>query len=147
MPAVQCLGISFNFFMTSDTPLIQIFEGIPEEISNVSLRRNKSSGVRTVLMTFKELKSIERFNSFRKKFSNSLRLSDEEGVISVEPSSVKFIFSGPEGDDFERLDCEFEIPRDDHWERFMRFMNRYAQANGMAYSETQKTAASQAGAS
>ncbi|MBD1894568.1 photosystem II reaction center protein Psb28 [Coleofasciculus sp. FACHB-129] len=130
--------------MTSNTPLIQFFEGIPEEIGNVSLRRNRSSGVRTVLMTFNELKAIEKFNSFKNKFSNGLRLTDEEGEISVEPSSVKFVFSGPEGDDFQRLDCEFEIQREDHWERFMRFMNRYAEVNGMAYNDTKKTPDSEA---
>ncbi|NEP61897.1 MAG: photosystem II reaction center protein Psb28, partial [Symploca sp. SIO2G7] len=31
--------------MASQTPSIQFFEGIYEELSNVSLRRNRSSGV------------------------------------------------------------------------------------------------------
>jgi len=119
--------------MTSPIASIYFFEGIPEELSNVSLRRNRGSGVRTVLLSFKELKSLERFNSFTKRFTNSLLLSDEEGEIRVTPSSVKFIFGGPEGDDFERMDCAFEIEQEDHWERFMRFMNRYAEANGMVY--------------
>lgn len=119
--------------MTSPIASIYFFEEIPEELSNVSLRRNRGSGVRTVLLSFKELKSLERFNSFTKRFTNSLLLSDEEGEIRVTPSSVKFIFGGPEGDDFERMDCAFEIEQEDHWERFMRFMNRYAEANGMVY--------------
>jgi photosystem II Psb28-2 protein len=33
------------------------------------------------------------------------------------------------------MDCAVEIEQEDHWERFMRFMNRYAQANGMEYQE------------
>lgn len=122
--------------MTVNTPSIQFFEGLPEELSNVSLRRSKTSGARSVVMTFNSLKAIERFNSFRKKFSNSMQLTDEEGVISVEPSGVQFIFSGPEGDDLERVECKFEIEQEDHWERFMRFMHRYAEANGMGYSES-----------
>jgi len=121
--------------MTSLTPSIQFFEGIPEDLSNVSLRRTRSTGVRNVLMTFKQLNALERFNSFTKKFSNALRLTDEEGVINVEPSSVQFIFGGPEGNQLDRVECKFEIEQEDHWERFMRFMNRYAEANGMAYSE------------
>ena len=124
--------------MTAQIPSIQFFEGIYEELSNVSLRRNRNCGIRNVLMSFKSLKALEKFNSFTKKFSKSLMLIDEEGTISVEPSSVKFIFSGDEGDDLERVDCQFEIEREDHWERFMRFMNRYAEANGMAYGETGK---------
>jgi photosystem II Psb28-2 protein len=121
--------------MNSQIPQIEFFEGIPEELSDVSLRRNRSSGVRSVMMTFKQLKATERFNSFTKRFSNSMRLIDTEGEISVEPNSVKFIFSGPEGDELERVECKFEIDREDHWERFMRFMQRYAEANGMEYGE------------
>jgi len=123
--------------MTDQSPTIEFFDGISEELDDVSLRRNKTSGARSVLMTFKHLKSIERFNSFRNRFSGGLKLSDTEGTIQVEPTSVRFIFGGPEGDDFERLECVFEIDRDDHWERFMRFMNRYAEANGMGYGERQ----------
>ena len=125
--------------MTFQTPSIQFFEGISEELSNVSLRRNPNSGVRSVLMTFDSLKAIEKFNSFTKKFSNSMVLTDEEGEIRVEPSSVQFRFGGPEGDELNRVECKFEIEREDYWERFMRFMNRYAEANGMAYSETTKS--------
>lgn len=125
--------------MTSQTPSIQFFEGISEELSNVSLRRNRSTGVRSVLMTFNSLKAIEKFNSFTKRSHNSLLLIDEEGSIAVEPSSVQFVFAGPEGDDLQRVECKFEIPQEDHWERFMRFMNRYAEANDMGYSETEKS--------
>jgi photosystem II Psb28-2 protein len=125
--------------MTSQTPSIQFFEGISEELSNVSLRRNRNSGVRSVLMTFNSLKALEKFNSFTKPSSNCMLLTDEEGAITVEPSSVQFLFGGPEGDELNRVECKFEIEREDHWERFMRFMNRYAQANDMAYSETEKS--------
>lgn len=125
--------------MTSQIPSIQFFEGISEELSNVSLRRNRSTGVRSVMMTFKSLKAIEKFNSFTKRSYNSLLLTDEEGSISIEPSSVQFVFAGPEGDDLQRVECKLEIPQEEHWERFMRFMNRYAEANDMGYSETEKS--------
>ena len=117
---------------------IYFFEGIPEDLSNVSLRRDRRSGVRSVLLRFEQLKSLERFNSFTKKFNNFVRLVDEEGEIQVTPDSTKFIFGGMDGDEFQRLDCTFAIEQEDHWERFMRFMNRYAEANGMAYSESNK---------
>ncbi len=121
--------------MTTSIPSVEFFEGISEEISNVSLRRNRNTGARSVLLSFEQLRCIERFNSYRKRFSNALLLTDSEGQITVEPSSVQFIFGGPEGDDLERVDCKFEIEREEHWERFLRFMDRYAEANGMAYGE------------
>ncbi|MBL1177916.1 photosystem II reaction center protein Psb28 [Pantanalinema sp. GBBB05] len=125
--------------MTTQLPSIQFFDGVPEELDDVSLRRNRSTGVRSVLMTFKHLNSISQFNSFRYRFSGCMKLIDDEGQISVEPTSVKFYFKGDDGDDFDRLECRFDLDRDDHWERFLRFMNRYAEANGMEYGEpTQK---------
>lgn len=124
--------------MADPTPSIEFFEGVPEELSDVSLRRNRSTGVRTVLMTFVTLKSIERFRSYTNRFAKALLLTDSEGKISIEPSSVKFIFGGPEGDDLQRVECTFEINQEDHWQRFIRFMNRYAEANGMAYGEPGK---------
>jgi len=121
--------------MSSSTPSIEFFVGLSEELENVSLRRSKETGVRNVLMTFKRLQAIEKFQSFTKRTYGDLRLIDSEGEISIEPSSVKFIFGGDEGDEIQRIECGFEIERDDHWERFMRFMNRYAEANGMGYMD------------
>lgn len=124
-----------NLPMAELTPCIEFFEGIFEELSDVSLRKNQATGVRSVLMIFKSLRSIERFRSYTNRFAKALLLTDSEGKISVEPSSVKFIFGGPEGDDLQQVECRFEIEQEDHWERFMRFMHRYAEANSMAYGE------------
>jgi photosystem II Psb28-2 protein len=122
--------------MTSQTPSIEFFEGLSEDLTNVSLRRDRSTGARSVMLMFDTLKAIEAFNSYRKRFNKNLRLIDSEGEITIEPSSLQFIFGGPEGDDIQRVECRLDIDREDHWERFMRFMNRYAEANGMAYSDS-----------
>ncbi|MDX2096966.1 MAG: photosystem II reaction center protein Psb28 [Leptolyngbyaceae cyanobacterium bins.59] len=121
--------------MSSSLVTIEFFENIPETIADVSLRRNRATGERSVVLIFKELRSIEKFNSFRNRFAGALKLADEEGIITVTPDSVKFYFSGPEGDDFDKLECQFAISQDSDFERFMRFMHRYADANGMAYGE------------
>jgi photosystem II Psb28-2 protein len=121
--------------MSSTTPSIQFFVGVFEELNNVSLRRERRTGKRIVLLTFNQLNALEGFKSFTKQSLNALLLSDEEGEISVTPSSTKFVFGGDEGDELKQVKCEFEIEQDDHWERFMRFMHRYAEANGMEYGE------------
>jgi photosystem II Psb28-2 protein len=122
--------------MASTTPSIQFFAGIFEELSNVSLRRETRTGKRIVVMNFDQMKALERFNSFTKPSLNSMLLIDEEGEINVTPSSTRFIFGGDEGDELRTVECKFEIERDDHWDRFMRFMHRYAEANGMEYGES-----------
>lgn len=122
--------------MAAETPTVEFYDGVPEEISNVSLRRDRQTGDRLVLLTFERLQAIEQFQSFRSRFSKALKLTDSEGIITIEPSGVKFIFSGPEGDDLKQVECTLAIDQEDHWERFMRFMYRYADANGMSYGES-----------
>ncbi|NEO30419.1 MAG: photosystem II reaction center protein Psb28 [Symploca sp. SIO3C6] len=128
--------------MNSQAPSIQFFEGIYEELSNVSLRHSPSRGVRIVLMTFDELQALEKFNSFTKKSTNSMLLTDEEGEIRIEPSSVKILFGGSEGNELQRVECALEFDIEERWERFMRFMHRYAEANGMGYKQTEKNTGS-----
>lgn len=120
---------------TAETPTVEFFDGIPEEISDVRLRRDQATGARSVLLLFERLEAIEQFKSFRNRFSKALKLTDSEGVITIEPTGVKFIFAGPEGDDLRQVECTLTIDREDYWERFMRFMHRYADANGMTYGE------------
>ena len=122
--------------MTNITPSIEFFVGLSEELSNVSLRRNQSTGVFSVLMFFENLKAIEKFQSFTTRTYGDLRLIDEEGTISITPSKMKFIFGGMgEEEELRRVECGFEIEHEEHWDRFMRFMNRYAEANGMEFSQ------------
>lgn len=123
--------------MVNSAPSIEFYEGIFEELSDVSLRRDRSTGVRTVLLTFRVLKSIERFRSYTNRFARALLLTDAEGKISIEPASIQFVFGGPEGDDLQRVECKLEVDRDEHWERLMRFLHCYAEANGMVYGEPQ----------
>ncbi|MGB8700498.1 MAG: photosystem II reaction center protein Psb28 [Thermosynechococcaceae cyanobacterium] len=121
--------------MASHPPSIEIFEGVSEDLSDVRFRRNRSTGANTVLMVFKKLRSIERLQSFTKQSANLVRLRDEEGEIAVTPNATRLMYGGPEGDEIKQLEIEFEIDQDEHRERFQRFMERYAAANGMAYGE------------
>lgn len=119
--------------MSSIIPSIEFFQGVAEELNAVSLRRNKNTGIRNVLMTFESLNALERFNSFTKGSAQNLSLIDSEGQILVSPNSLKMIFGGDEGNELRRVECKFDIESDSHWERFTRFMNRYAEANDMEF--------------
>lgn len=122
--------------MADLTPTVEFYEGIAEAIDNISLRRDRQTGDRIVRLTFRQLRAIEQFQSFRSRFAKALKLVDTEGTITIEPEGIKFIFGGPEGDDLQRVECTLILDRDDHWDRLMRFLERYAAANGMAYGES-----------
>lgn len=127
--------------MVTQIPTIQIFAGVPEELSGVSLRQGKTSGKRSAVLIFEKLESLAHFRSYWKRSANAIHLIDEEGEVLIEPTGVQLFYGGPEGDDLRRVECKLEINQDDRWERFMRFMNRYAEANEMAYGESEKSLA------
>ena len=117
-------------------PTIEIFTGITEELSNVSLRRNRATGAYSVLFSFLKLNAITGVSSFTRRSFNYLRLNDEEGTIDVYPNSTKMVWKGDDGDDLARFDLTFEITETADWDRFLRFMNRYAAANQMEFNAT-----------
>lgn len=121
--------------MVTQTPSIQIFAGVPEELSGVKLRRGKTTGKRSAVLIFERLESLEHFRSYWKRSANAVHLIDEEGEMLIEPTGVQLIYGGPEGEDLRRVECTLEIDHNGHWDRFMRFMNRYAAANAMIYGE------------
>ena len=123
--------------MVTQIPSIQIFAGVPEELSGISLRRGKTSGKRSAVLMFDKLESLKHFLSFRQRSHNAVHFIDEEGDLFIEPTGVRFLYGGPEGEDLRRVECKIELDRDEHWDRLMRFLNRYAEANDMAYSPTE----------
>ena len=117
-------------------PCIQIFAGVVEEPSGVSLRRSKTTGDRSAIFIFDKIEAVRDFISYRKTSANVLHLIDEEGEILAHPSGVRFFYGGPEGEDIKRVECRLDIDRDDHWDRITRFLQRYGEANGLVYSDS-----------
>jgi photosystem II Psb28-2 protein len=126
--------------MAITRPYIQIFAGVVEELSGVSLRQNQTTGNRSAIFIFDQIEPIKDFICYRKTSANVLHLIDEEGEILAEPSGVRFFYGGPEGEDIKRVECRLDIDREDHWERIMRFLHRYGEANNLVYSDTEPLA-------
>lgn len=121
--------------MTALIPCVQIFKDIPEKLNSVSLRRDLPTGNYVAVMQFRTLASLAHFRCFRRGLADALHLIDTEGEILVEPS-IKMLYGGPKGQDLRSIECKLEIDQDDCWERFIRFMRRYADANGLICKET-----------
>ncbi|MFM7885330.1 MAG: photosystem II reaction center protein Psb28 [Pseudanabaena sp.] len=123
--------------MNPITPSIEFFAGIPEELSDVRLRRDRHTGENSVKMTFVNIKAVQGANSFAKASFNDIRLVDSEGTISIEPTTSK-LFWKDQGDDSElaKIEIVFDVGSTDHWDRFMRFMERYSEANGWEFTST-----------
>ncbi len=109
---------------------VQFIEGLEEEISGVSLRKNRFSAKKTVVLTFKQVQALEKGRSFTNKIEN-LWLRDEEGAIQVYPNGIKFVFV--DDDNLSGAECSFDVEGEEAFERVMRFLHRYAEVHGFEF--------------
>ena len=112
------------------TVSVQFIEGLNEEITKVSLRKRRNSDTKIVVLMFDRLKATESFRSFTNQI-NQISLKDEEGDITVVPSGIKFLSA--DESDFSQVECSFEVESESDFERVMRFLNRYGEANGFEF--------------
>ena len=118
--------------MTIPIPCVQIFEDLPEKVSSVSLNQDPTTGTQVAVMRFQSLASLAHFLGWRKCAAHALHLRDAEGDIWVQPTSIKMVYDGPEGNDLRSVECQLEVKQTDHRERLLRFLQRYAAAHGLS---------------
>jgi photosystem II 13kDa protein len=107
---------------------IQFSRGIDEEaVPDVRLTRSKSGAQGTATFVFENPKALS--NSSTEDITG-MYMIDEEGEILTREVKAKFINGQPAG-----LEALYLMRTTEEWDRFMRFMERYAQANGLGFSK------------
>ena len=108
---------------------IQFSRGIRETvIPDVRLTRSKdgTNGTATFYFQNPEALSNDSTNDI-----TGMYMLDEEGELSTKEVKAKFVNGQPEA-----LEALFVIKSAEEWERFIRFMNRYAEENGLGFSKS-----------
>lgn len=108
---------------------IQFSRGVDEEvIPEVRLTRSRTgeSGTATFIFTNPNILSQGSTDEI-----TGMYLIDEEGELITREVKGKFINGKPEA-----LEAIYLIKSTDEWERFMRFMERYAEENGLGFSKS-----------
>ncbi len=107
---------------------IQFFQGIDEEVvPDVRLTRSKDGSTGQAIFYFEGPKALV---GEEKQDITGLYLIDEEGELVSRDVYAKFINGQPAG-----IEATYQMRSEEEWERFMRFMNRYAEANGLGFSK------------
>ncbi|NJM63315.1 MAG: photosystem II reaction center protein Psb28 [Oscillatoriales cyanobacterium RU_3_3] len=107
---------------------IQFSRGIDEEaVPDVRLTRSKSGAQGTATFIFENPKAL---SSSSTEDITGMYMIDEEGEILTREVKAKFINGQPAG-----LEALYLMRTTEEWDRFMRFMERYAQANGLGFSK------------
>ncbi|MEG3895333.1 MULTISPECIES: photosystem II reaction center protein Psb28 [unclassified Microcoleus] len=107
---------------------IQFSRGIDEDaVPEVRLTRSKSGDQGTATFLFENPKAL---SSTSTQDITGMYMIDEEGELLTREVKAKFINGQPAG-----LEALYLMRSAAEWERFMRFMERYSQANGLGFSK------------
>ncbi|MGH1397042.1 MAG: photosystem II reaction center protein Psb28 [Trichormus sp.] len=108
---------------------IQFSRGLDEEvIPEVRLTRSRSGDSGTATFIFSNPKILDQGSS---EDITGMYLIDEEGELITREVKAKFINGKPEA-----LEAIYLMKSSDEWDRFMRFMERYAEQNGLGFSKS-----------
>ena len=108
---------------------IQFSRGITEDVvPDVRLTRSRTGDSATATFIFQNPKALESTST---EEITGMYLIDEEGEIITREVKGKFINGKPEA-----LEAVHVMRSKDEWERFLRFMQRYAEENGLEFSKS-----------
>jgi photosystem II protein len=108
---------------------IQFARGIDEDvIPDVRLTRSRDNSQGTATFYFESPTALS--NDFGEDITG-MYLIDEEGELLTREVKAKFINGKPEA-----IEAFYLMNSEEEWDRFMRFMERYAEANGLEFSKS-----------
>ncbi len=108
---------------------IQFSRGLEEEvIPDVRLTRSRSGTNGTAKFYFQNPKALS--NSTTEDITG-MYMIDEEGELVTREVNATFINGKPEA-----LEATYVMKSEADWDRFMRFMQRYAQDHGLEFSNS-----------
>ena len=112
---------------------ISFYDGLYEpDVPDVKLTRSKDgeNGVATFNFDKPSFFNCEREEDVPQGAITAMTMEDEEGEISTANVSARFVEGKPVG-----LLVRHEMKSPGEWDRFMRFMERYAEANGLGFAK------------
>lgn len=111
------------------TARIQLTLGIDEEASDVKITRSKDGDTSVAVFIFASPNCMTGANAATNEILG-MYMIDEEGEMVTRNVNAKFINGKSAG-----IEAIHKLNGQPEWERFLRFMNRYAEANGMSLNK------------
>lgn len=108
---------------------IQFSRGIPEDVvPDVRLTRSKDGSNGQAIFYFQNPKAL---SNDRTDEITGMYLVDEEGELTSKEVKAKFVNGQPEA-----IEAIYVMKSVEDWDRFMRFMQRYAEENGLGFTKS-----------
>jgi len=124
------LPISMEEESATAPAYIEFIEGVPEPVvPDVSLTRSKDGSTGVATFTF-DAPSFLSAASEALGETTGMYLKDSEGTMKTSEVTATFTNGKP-----RFVKGVIVMKSADEWDRFMRFMERYAEANGLGFSK------------
>ena len=108
---------------------IQFIRGVNEEVvPDVRLTRSRDGDTGRAVFYFDQPKALAETTQ---EEIMGMYLIDEEGELVSREVNGKFVNGKPAA-----IEAIYIMKSKEDWDRFMRFMNRYAEANGLGFSQS-----------
>ena len=109
---------------------IQFIKGFDETVlPNVRLTRSRDESTGTATFRFENPNILDK-NSVKQGEITGMYLMDEEGHLETRDVNLCFINGKP-----EIIEAIYIMKSSKAWARFMRFMVRYGQTNGLVFTK------------
>ena len=109
---------------------IQFIRGFDETVlPDVRLTRSRDGSTGTATFRFKNPNILDK-NTVKEGEITGMYLIDDEGILETRDVNAKFINGKPES-----IESIYIMKSPDDWDRFMRFMERYGETNGLVFTK------------
>jgi len=109
---------------------IQFIKGLNEKVSpDIRLTRSRDGSTGTATFRFKNPNILDKRTSKEGEITG-MYLVDEEGTLETRDVSARFVNGKPSA-----IESIYIMKNSEAWDRFMRFMERYGQNNGLVFTK------------
>ena len=109
---------------------IQFIKGLDEKVlPNIDLTRSRDGSTGTATFRFKSPNILDKSTAKEGEITG-MYLIDEEGILETRDVTARFVNGKPEA-----VESVYIMQSPEAWDRFMRFMERYGEANGLIFTK------------
>lgn len=109
---------------------IQFIKGLDEKVlPDVRLTRSRDGSTGTATFRFFKPNILDK-NTTKEGEITGMYLIDEEGILETRDVNARFVNGKPEA-----IESIYIMKSPQDWDRFMRFMERYSQSNGLVFTK------------
>lgn len=113
-----------------DAASMQFVRGLNEKVvPNVKLTRARDGSSGIASFTFNKPNVFDASTSSQGDVTGFF-MEDEEGEISTNDVNARFANGKPQS-----IECTYVMKSPEEWDRFMRFMERYGEENGLGFNK------------